>query len=42
MLTYLRVVERVDSHTIRFVAQDMAEASDFIDFVDTYSADMTP
>jgi len=42
MLTYLRVVERVDSHTIRFVGKDMAEVSDFIDFVDTYSADMTP
>ena len=42
MLTYLRIVERVDSHTIRFVGKDMAEASDFVDFVDTYSADMTP
>ena len=38
----LRIVERVDSHTIRFVGKDMAEVSDFIDFVDTYSADMTP
>jgi D-amino peptidase len=42
MLTYLRIVERVDSHTIRFVGKDMAEASDFVDFVDTYCADMTP
>ncbi len=42
MLTYLRIVERVDSHTIRFVGKDMAEVSDFVDFVDTYSADMTP
>jgi hypothetical protein len=24
------------------VGKDMAEVSDFIDFVDTYSADMTP
>jgi D-amino peptidase len=41
-LTYLRVVERVDSHTVRFVGKDMAEVSDFIDFVDTYSPDMAP
>ena len=42
MLCYLRIVERVDSHTVRFVGKDMAEASDFVDFIDTYSADMTP
>ena len=41
-LTYLRFVERVDSHTVRFVAKDMGEASDFVDFIDTYSPDMTP
>ncbi len=42
MLSYLRIVERVDSHTVRFVGKDMAEVSDFIDFADTYSSDMTP
>jgi D-amino peptidase len=42
MLTYLRIVERVDSHTVRFVGKEMAEVSDFVDFVDTYSPDMTP
>jgi len=42
MLSYLRIVERVDSHTVRFAGKDMAEASDFVDFIDTYSADMTP
>jgi D-amino peptidase len=42
MLTYLRIVERVDSHTVRFVGKDMSEVSDFIDFVDTYSPDMAP
>jgi D-amino peptidase len=41
-LTYLRIVERVDSHTIRFVGKDMAEASDFVDFIDHYNPDMTP
>jgi len=42
MLTYLRIVERVDSRTVRFVGKEMAEISDFIDFVDTYSPDMAP
>jgi D-amino peptidase len=41
-LTYLRIVERVDSHTIRFIGKDMAEASDFVDFIDHYNPDMTP
>jgi len=41
-LTYLRMVERVDSHTVRVVAKDMAEASDFVDFIDHYNPDMTP
>jgi D-amino peptidase len=42
MLSYLRTVERVDSHTIRFSGRDMAEVSDFVDFVGTYSADLAP
>jgi D-amino peptidase len=42
MLSYLRFVERVDSHTIRFVGKDMAEVSDFVDVVDGYSPDLTP
>jgi D-amino peptidase len=42
ILSYLRVVERVDSHSIRFVGQDMREVSDFIDVVDRYSADLSP
>jgi D-aminopeptidase len=42
ILTYLRIVERLDSHTIRFVAKDTAEISDFIDLVDTNSPDVTP
>jgi D-amino peptidase len=41
-LSFLRFVERVDSHTIRFVAKDMPEAQDFIDFLDHYNPDMTP
>ncbi len=42
MLTYLHNVQRVDSHTVRLVAKDMAEADDFISFVDTFNADMAP
>src|SRR5213080_3558553 len=42
MLGYLRSVERVDSHTIRFLGKDMAEVSDFVDVVDGYSPDLTP
>jgi D-amino peptidase len=42
MLSYLRSVQRVDSHTIRFVGKDMAEVSDFVDVVDGYSAELTP
>jgi D-amino peptidase len=42
MLSYLRAVQRVDSHTIRFVGKDMAEVSDFIDVVDGYSPDLAP
>jgi D-amino peptidase len=42
ILSYLRAVERMDSHTIRFVGKDMAEVSDFVDFVDHYNPDMTP
>jgi D-amino peptidase len=42
ILAYLRIVERVDSHSIRFVGQDMREVTDFIDVVDWYSADLSP
>lgn len=42
ILSYLRAVQRVDSHTIRFVGKDMAEISDFVDFLDHYNPDMTP
>ena len=42
LLSYLRSVQRVDSHTVRFVGKDMAEVSDFVDVVDGYSAELTP
>jgi D-amino peptidase len=42
MISYLRTVQRVDSHTIRFIGKDMAEVSDFVDVVDGYSPDLAP
>jgi D-amino peptidase len=42
LLSYLRSVQRVDSHTIRFVGKDMDEIDDFEEFVANYSADLAP
>jgi len=42
VLSYLRAVERVDSHTIRFVGKDMEEVSDLVEFMDNYNADLSP
>jgi D-amino peptidase len=42
MLSYLRNVQRVDSHTIRLVAKDMREADDFVEFMDNFNPDMAP
>ena len=42
VLSYLRSVERVDSHTIRFVGRDMAEVADFVDVVERYNPDLSP
>jgi D-amino peptidase len=42
ILSYLRSVERVDSHTIGFVGHDMSEITDFIDVLDWYNPDLTP
>jgi D-amino peptidase len=42
VLSYLRAVDRVDSHTIRFVGHDMQEAADFIDVVERYNPDLAP
>jgi D-amino peptidase len=42
VLSYLRTVQRVDSHTIRFVGKDMDEVDDFEEFVSNYGADLAP
>ena len=42
VMAYLPNVDRVDSHTIRFVGRDMTEISKFMEFTTTYSASITP
>jgi D-amino peptidase len=42
VLSYLRAVQRVDSHTIRFVGKDMGELADFVAFVTNYSPQLAP
>jgi D-amino peptidase len=42
VLSYLRIVQRVDSHTIRFVGKDMNEVDDFEEFISNYGADLAP
>lgn len=42
ILSYLRAVQRTDSHSIRFVGRDMQEISDFVDVLDTYNPDAAP
>ena len=42
LLGYLRDVQRVDSHTVRYVAKDMVELSRFIEFVTNYDPTLAP
>lgn len=42
LLAYLPIATRVDAHTIRFVGKDILEVSRFIEFVNSYAADITP
>jgi D-amino peptidase len=42
LLSYLSIVDRVDSHTIRFVGKDMLEVSRFLAFMGRYRPDITP
>ena len=42
LMAYLPNVDRVDSHTIRFVGQNMTEISKFIEFTTSYSVSITP
>jgi D-amino peptidase len=42
VLAYLPIFERIDSHSIRFRARDMVEASAIMSFIGEYRADITP
>ena len=42
ILAFLPMFERTDSHSIRFRAKDMAEASMIMNFIGEYRADATP
>jgi len=42
ILSYLSVVERIDSHSIRYIAKDMVDASMFMQFVNNYEPGLAP
>jgi D-amino peptidase len=42
LLGYLPNVQRIDSHTVRFVGRDMVEVSKFIEFLTSYDPTLTP
>ena len=42
VLSYLSIVERTDSHSIRFMGKDMIEASKFMEFITTYEPGLEP
>jgi D-amino peptidase len=42
MMAYLPGVERVDSHTIRYVGKSIIDVSRFMGFAMGYRADLTP
>jgi D-amino peptidase len=42
MLSYLSIVERTDSHSIRFVGKDIVEVSKFLEFITTYEPSLEP
>jgi D-amino peptidase len=42
MLSYLSIVERTDSHAIKFMGKDMTEVSKFLEFITTYEPGLEP
>lgn len=42
LLSYLSIVERTDSHTIKFMGKDMIETSKFLEFILTYEPGLEP
>jgi D-amino peptidase len=42
VLSYLPIVERTDSHSIRFIGKNMSEVSRFLGFITTYEPGLEP
>jgi D-amino peptidase len=42
LLSYLSIVQRTDSHSIRFMGKDMIEVSKFMEFILTYEVGLEP
>jgi len=42
VLSYLSIVQRPDSHSIRFVGKDIIEVSKFLTFINTYGPGLEP
>lgn len=42
LLSYLSIVKRTDSHTVRFIGDDMIKVSDFFIFMEDYSSELEP
>jgi len=42
LLGYLPNVQRIDSHTVRFVGRDMVDVSKFIEFITSYDPTLAP
>ena len=42
LLAYLPIVERTDSHSIRFVGKDIIEVSKFLEFITSYEPSLEP
>ena len=42
LLGYLPNVQRIDSHTVRFIGKDMIEVSKFLEFLTSYDPTLTP
>lgn len=42
VLSYLSIIERIDSHSIRFVGKDMIEVSRFLAFLNNYQPGLSP
>jgi D-amino peptidase len=42
ILSYLSIVQRPDSHSIRFVGKDMIEVSKFLAFINSYELSLEP